>query len=314
MENTANCASLFLFSSNPLVSAARVSVLLNLRQDGHVCPRFGRHRPCRMLPQLPRFPPLWPRHPPSEANCSESRLTVGELDTRPSDYRSPPALPDPAPAPSYSPLVAALSAIKGLSRLAVEELKERRRDTPCRRTATSSTPVGLELEGPSAADEDFAGALEDMASVESSYQNVINGEPDGGGGEEDWGEDEDEEGGEDPQEDEDAGGMGHHAAGDDDMAWWTCSSSTLDARARAAMHFEVEQEEELEEPEVEERVATIDEQMEVDEEDEGSQDATMEEFDEKVHEHGAEQHTCPLQDLERDEYMEQDIAEVTELV
>ncbi|KAH9039991.1 hypothetical protein EDB84DRAFT_1559955 [Lactarius hengduanensis] len=103
---------------------------------------------------------------------------------------------------------------------------------------------------------------------------------------------------------------------------------------RAAMRFEMEQEQELEEREVEEHVATTDEQMEMDEEDEGDQDAIIEEFDEEVHEDGAGEGTesdsrpifgwrksletfkgsihalcSPSRCPERDEYMEQDIAE-----
>ncbi|KAH9077732.1 hypothetical protein EDB83DRAFT_2345526, partial [Lactarius deliciosus] len=111
---------------------------------------------------------------------------------------------------------------------------------------------------------------------------------------------------------------------------------------RTAMRFKMELEQELEEREVEEYVATIDEQMEVDEEDEGEgdQDAIIEEFDEEVHEDGAGEGTesdsrpifgwrksleafkssihalrSPSRSPERDDvYMEQDIAEVTELV
>ncbi|KAI9438291.1 hypothetical protein H4582DRAFT_1815256 [Lactarius indigo] len=103
---------------------------------------------------------------------------------------------------------------------------------------------------------------------------------------------------------------------------------------RAAMRFEMEQEQELEEREVEEHVATIDEQMEVDEEGEGDQDVVIEEFEEEVHEDGAADDTepdskpvfgwrksleafksslhalrSPSRSPERDEYMEQDIAE-----
>ncbi|KAH9077726.1 hypothetical protein EDB83DRAFT_2345491 [Lactarius deliciosus] len=106
---------------------------------------------------------------------------------------------------------------------------------------------------------------------------------------------------------------------------------------RAAMRFEMEQEQELEEREVEEHVATIDEQMEVDEEDEGDEDAIIEEFDEEVHQDGAGEGTesdsrpifgwrksleafkssihalrSPSRSPERDEYMEQDIAEAHE--
>ncbi|KAH9037627.1 hypothetical protein EDB85DRAFT_587592 [Lactarius pseudohatsudake] len=57
-----------------------------------------------------------------------------------------------------------------------------------------------------------------MASLESSYQKAINGEP-SGSGEEDGEEDEDGEDGEDPQEDEDVGSVEHRATADDDMAW-----------------------------------------------------------------------------------------------
>ena len=53
-----------------------------------------------------------------------------------------------------------------------------------------------------ASEEDFTEALQDMVSVESSYQNAINGEPDGGSGEEE--EDGEEDGG-DQQLNEGAG-------------------------------------------------------------------------------------------------------------
>ncbi|KAH9000115.1 hypothetical protein EDB92DRAFT_1812540 [Lactarius akahatsu] len=79
-------------------------------------------------------------------------------------------------------------------------------------------PAGQE--GSLAADEDFVGALQDMASVESSYQKAINREPDSDGGEEDGEEeDEDRKGGEDPQEDGDAGSTADLAAAENNMAW-----------------------------------------------------------------------------------------------
>ncbi|KAF8267002.1 hypothetical protein EI94DRAFT_1731730 [Lactarius quietus] len=71
------------------------------------------------------------------------------------------------------------------------------------------------LVGPEASiagEEDLAGAaLQDMASLESSYQHAIDGEPNGGRGAQP----------EDDQEDDDVGGMGHHAIADNDdgMAW-----------------------------------------------------------------------------------------------
>ncbi|KAF8257292.1 hypothetical protein EI94DRAFT_1709286 [Lactarius quietus] len=64
-----------------------------------------------------------------------------------------------------------------------------------------------------------------MASLESSYQHAINGEPNSGDDEEEEGDDDGmEDGGaqqEDDQEDDDVGGMGHHpiAGNDDSMAW-----------------------------------------------------------------------------------------------
>jgi hypothetical protein len=72
------------------------------------------------------------------------------------------------------------------------------------------------------AEEDLTSALQDMVSVESSYQNAINGELNGSGGneEEEIGEDVYEEGVGAQQDDEDAGSTGHPAADDDDdMAW-----------------------------------------------------------------------------------------------
>jgi hypothetical protein len=106
---------------------------------------------------------------------------------------------------------------------------------------------------------------------------------------------------------------------------------------RAAMRFEIEKEQELEEREVEEHVTPIAERMEVDEE-EGDQDAVIEEFDEEDYEDGDGEDTepdskpgapvfgwrksleafkssltalrSPSRSPERDEYMEQDIAEV----
>ncbi len=80
-----------------------------------------------------------------------------------------------------------------------------------------------------AGDEDLAGALQDTASVESSYQKAIDGEPDGAGSEED-GED-----GEDRRGDEDAGGTGHHA--DDDMAW--VDTFILNARRKGGQQTEM---------------------------------------------------------------------------
>jgi hypothetical protein len=55
---------------------------------------------------------------------------------------------------------------------------------------------------------------------------------------------------------------------------------------RAAMRVEMEREQEQEEREVEEHVMPIDEQMEVDEEDFGGQDAVVEESEEAFHEDG----------------------------
>jgi hypothetical protein len=101
---------------------------------------------------------------------------------------------------------------------------------------------------------------------------------------------------------------------------------------RAAMRFEIEKEQELEEREVEEHVTPIEERMEVDEEDEGIQDAGIEEFDEdyeiteqdskpaapifgwrkslEAFKSGLHALRSPSRSPERDEYMEQDIAEV----
>ncbi|KAI9464057.1 hypothetical protein BJY52DRAFT_883235 [Lactarius psammicola] len=106
---------------------------------------------------------------------------------------------------------------------------------------------------------------------------------------------------------------------------------------RAAMRFEMEQEQELEEREVEEHVTPIEEQMEVDEEDEGDQDAVIEEFDEEdgagediepdsgpaapifgwrksleVFKSSLQALRSPSRSPERDEYMEQDIVEAHE--
>ena len=99
---------------------------------------------------------------------------------------------------------------------------------------------------------------------------------------------------------------------------------------RAAMRFEIEKEQEQEEREVEEHVTPIEERMEVDEEDEGDQDAVIEEFDEEDYE-STEPDSKPIfgwrksleafksslhalrspsRSPERDEYMEQDIVEV----
>lgn len=101
---------------------------------------------------------------------------------------------------------------------------------------------------------------------------------------------------------------------------------------RAAMRFEIEKEQEQEEREVEEHVTPIEERMEVDEEDEGVQDAVIEEFDEEhelteqdsepaapifgwrksleAFKTGLHALRSPSRSPERDEYMEQDIAEV----
>ncbi len=96
---------------------------------------------------------------------------------------------------------------------------------------------------------------------------------------------------------------------------------------RAAMRFEMEEEEERE---VEEHVTPIEEQMEVDEEYEGDQDAVIEEFNEEAGEDtepdskpifgwrksldafksSLQALRSPSRSPERDEYMEQDIAEV----
>jgi hypothetical protein len=69
-----------------------------------------------------------------------------------------------------------------------------------------------------ASEEDFTKALQDMVSVEASYQKAINGEPDGGSGEE---EEEEEEDGGDQQLNDGADGTGHHAAVDivNSMDW-----------------------------------------------------------------------------------------------
>ena len=101
---------------------------------------------------------------------------------------------------------------------------------------------------------------------------------------------------------------------------------------RAAMRFEMEKEQE-EEREVEEHVTPIEERMEVDEEYEGDPDAVIEEIDEEDNEgtepdsklappifgwrksleafkSGLHALRSPSRSPERDEYMEQDIAEV----
>jgi cobalamin biosynthesis protein CobT len=76
-----------------------------------------------------------------------------------------------------------------------------------------------------ASEEDFVGALQDMASVELSYQKAINGEQDDGHGNEgEKGEDEGQEDGEDQQDDENVEGTQHDASAanadaDDGMAW-----------------------------------------------------------------------------------------------
>ena len=101
---------------------------------------------------------------------------------------------------------------------------------------------------------------------------------------------------------------------------------------RAAMRFEMEKEQEQEEREVEEHVTPIEERMEVDEEDEGVQDREIEEFDEdyevteqdskaaapifgwrkslEAFKTGLHALRSPSGSPEREEYMEQDIAEV----
>ena len=101
---------------------------------------------------------------------------------------------------------------------------------------------------------------------------------------------------------------------------------------RAAMRFEMEKEQEQEEREVEEHVTPIEERMEVDEEDEGVQDREIEEFDEdyevteqdskaaapifgwrkslEAFKTGLHALRSPSRSPEREEYMEQDIAEV----
>ncbi len=119
-----------------LVPAARISPispLENPRQGGHICLTIDHHQRRRTLPRPPHFPPLWLHRPPPSGTRSGSCLlsilfsgnllksvcssrptpAVGRLEVRPSDYRSPPALLDPAlaPAPSLSPLVAASSTV-----------------------------------------------------------------------------------------------------------------------------------------------------------------------------------------------------------
>ena len=101
---------------------------------------------------------------------------------------------------------------------------------------------------------------------------------------------------------------------------------------RAAMRFEMEKEQEQEEREVEEHVTPIEERMEVDEEDEGVQDRDIDEFDEdyevteqdskpaapifgwrkslEAFKTGLHALRSPSRSPEREEYMEQDIAEV----
>ncbi|KAF8259984.1 hypothetical protein EI94DRAFT_1812326 [Lactarius quietus] len=73
-----------------------------------------------------------------------------------------------------------------------------------------------------------------MASLESSYQHAINGEPNGGDDEEEEGDDDSmEDGGaqqEDDQEDDDMGGMGHHPiAGNDNSMTETSVLKTYKA-------------------------------------------------------------------------------------
>ena len=104
---------------------------------------------------------------------------------------------------------------------------------------------------------------------------------------------------------------------------------------RAAMRFEMEKEQEQEEREVEEHVTPIEERMEVDEEDEGVQDRGIEEFDEdyevteqdskpaapifgwrkslEAFKTGLHALRSPSRSPEREEYMEQDIAEVIKI-
>lgn len=104
---------------------------------------------------------------------------------------------------------------------------------------------------------------------------------------------------------------------------------------RAAMRFEMEKEQEQEEREVEEHVTPIEERMEVDEEDEGVQDRGIEEFDEdyeateqdskpaapifgwrkslEAFKTGLHALRSPSRSPEREEYMEQDIAEVMKI-
>ncbi|KAN0129105.1 hypothetical protein V8E53_013101 [Lactarius tabidus] len=94
--------------------------------------------------------------------------------------------------------------------------------TPPTHTRTISQGLGDLM-----AEEDLTSALQDMASVEASYQNAINGELDSSGGNKD-GEMGEEEGEGDrgaQQDDNNMGGMGCHAAAANDnknnnnMAW-----------------------------------------------------------------------------------------------
>lgn len=62
---------------------------------------------------------------------------------------------------------------------------------------------------------------------------------------------------------------------------------------RAAMRVEMEREQEQEEREVEEHVLTIEEQMEIDAEDQGDQDALTEELDDGTHEVGEDEDSRP---------------------
>ncbi|KAH8984695.1 hypothetical protein EDB86DRAFT_2833427 [Lactarius hatsudake] len=105
--------------------------------------------------------------------------------------------PSNAPVPSHSPLISVSSTIVGdlfWSRLTVEKLK------PMAALSTLAGPKGS-----LATDKDLAGALQDMASLELSYQKVISREP-SGSSKEDGEEDEDGDGGEDHQEDKDVHG------------------------------------------------------------------------------------------------------------
>ena len=178
-----------------LVPAARVSPispLENSRQDGHVHPMIDHHQRRQTPPQPPRFPPSWLRRPPPSGTCSGScslailfsgnllklicssrpTPTVRRLEVRPSDYRSPPALPDlPQPWPPRFPplwLRRRLSATRLCtsvllfqqrpaephpqvsSRLTVEELKARCRARGLRVGGTKAQLVER-LSGPNTA-------------------------------------------------------------------------------------------------------------------------------------------------------------------